>query len=214
MSDQKLQDETATTGAASGLSAGLAMRPFTPKTFRFTDDFSVYDLEATSGLDRREAENHLTGSSVCRSLCIGRLHEGLRRFGRWAGQLQVGRLSILFVVQDRRYLQHIRERERFLRGRHLNHTQLKMISFGPPISMANIEYLEMFRVTTRNISAYPARPLPGECMPDRATLLPKSLLEQSRTHSIAALPWATIQAGRRAVLRIIGDTHNRGQTTI
>ena len=58
----------------------------------------------------------------------------------------------------------------------------------------------MFRVVTRNISAYPARPLPGECMPDRATLLPKSLLEQSRTHSIAALPCAPIQAGHRAIL--------------
>lgn len=36
-------------------------------------------------------------------------------------------------------------------------------------------------------------------MPDRATLLPKSLHEQTRTHSIAALPCAAIQAGRRAI---------------
>lgn len=58
----------------------------------------------------------------------------------------------------------------------------------------------MFRVVTRHISAYPARPLPGECMPDRAILLPKSLPEQSLAHSVAVLPCAQIQAGYRAIL--------------
>ena len=70
------------------------------------------DLASIWRSDRQAAENPLLGSEVARSLAIGRLSEGVRRSGRWARQLRLGTLSILFLRHDPVELQGIREQER------------------------------------------------------------------------------------------------------
>lgn len=52
---------------------------------------------------------------ICRVLALGRIAEGLRRSGWSARQLQLGRLSILFVVQHQDDLRDVQIRERRLR---------------------------------------------------------------------------------------------------
>ena len=74
---------------------------------------SKVDREVISEMSAQDARSHLLADRVCRALGIGLLSEGLRRLGLWAGQLQVGRLSILFVFQDRHELRRVQKREQF-----------------------------------------------------------------------------------------------------
>lgn len=65
------------------------------------DDLTDEDRRSLVELAALDARSALLGRRVCRALALGLLHEGVRHFGRWAGQLQFGRLSILCVVLDR-----------------------------------------------------------------------------------------------------------------
>ena len=63
---------------------------------------SNVDREVISEMSARDARSHFLADRVCRALGIGLLSEGLRRSGRFAGQLKVGPLTILCVRLDRR----------------------------------------------------------------------------------------------------------------
>ena len=65
------------------------------------DDLTDEDRRSLVELAARDARSALLGRRVCSGLALGLLPEGVRHFGRWAGQLQFGRLSILCVVLDR-----------------------------------------------------------------------------------------------------------------
>lgn len=80
----------------------------------FNENFSKGDLIALSRSDRKYAESPLLAGEVCRALSLGLLASGLRHFGLWARQLQIGRISILVVFQDRDCLKRIQKREQFL----------------------------------------------------------------------------------------------------
>ncbi len=77
------------------------------------DNLTDDDVLATSEIYRQDARNPLLADRVCRALALGFLPEGVRRLGWWARQLQVGRLSILFVLQDRNELRRVQKRERY-----------------------------------------------------------------------------------------------------
>ena len=74
-----------------------------------TDD----DVLATSEIYRRDAQSPLLADRVCSALLLGLLPEGVRRFGRWARQLQIGTLSILIVRHDPYDLRRVQKREQF-----------------------------------------------------------------------------------------------------
>ena len=63
---------------------------------------SKVDREVISEMSAQDARSHLLADRVCRALGIGLLSEGVRRSGRFAGQLKVGPLTILCVRLDRR----------------------------------------------------------------------------------------------------------------
>jgi len=62
---------------------------------------SKVDLQVMRASHIQDARNPLLAERVCRGLSLGLLSEGMRRSGRWASQLTIGRLSILFVVLGR-----------------------------------------------------------------------------------------------------------------
>ena len=77
------------------------------------DEVADVDVLAMSEICRQDARNPLLADRVCRALSVGLLPEGVRRLGLWARQFQIGRLSILFVFQDRHELKRVQKREQF-----------------------------------------------------------------------------------------------------
>ena len=77
------------------------------------DEVADVDVLAMSEICRQDARNPLLADRVCRALSLGLLPEGVRRLGLWARQLQIGRLSILFVFQNRHELKRVQKREQF-----------------------------------------------------------------------------------------------------
>ena len=59
---------------------------------------SADDLRALNEIDRQASVSYSLGEKVCLSLALGLLPEGVRRFGRWAHQLRLWRVSVLFVI--------------------------------------------------------------------------------------------------------------------
>ena len=77
------------------------------------DSLNDEDVLATSEIYRQSAQNPGLADRVVSALAVGLLPEGVRCLGLWARQLQVGRLSILFVLQDRHELRRVQKREQY-----------------------------------------------------------------------------------------------------
>lgn len=84
------------------------------ENLRPVDDFNLDEVEAIVEYSRRDAKNKFLARSLCFGLSLELLSEGLRHFGRWANQLKIGRLCILFVVLDPDDLQYAQRHKQFL----------------------------------------------------------------------------------------------------